>query len=59
LSSPPREVDAIARRARPTLRELDEKAIEEVTRPAIEALQALPPGECTRRLTADLLVLHR
>jgi ubiquinone/menaquinone biosynthesis C-methylase UbiE len=57
-SSPEHELDAIARRAWPTLRELDEEAIEEVTRPAIEALRALPAGECTRRMTADLLVLH-
>jgi ubiquinone/menaquinone biosynthesis C-methylase UbiE len=58
-SSPGHELDAIARRAWPTLRELDEEAVEEVTRPAIEALQALPPGECTRRMTAELLVLRR
>ena len=59
VSSPERELDAVARRVWPALRELDEEAIEEVTHPAIEALQALPPGECVRRMTADLLVLHR
>ncbi len=57
-SSPEHELDSITRRAWPTLRQLDEEAIEAVTRPAIDALQALP-GECLRRMTADLLVLRR
>jgi SAM-dependent methyltransferase len=58
VSSPGYELDAIARRAWPSLRHLDEAAIDEVTGPAIEALRALPPGSCTRRMTADLLVLQ-
>ncbi len=53
------ELDAIARRAWPALRELDEEQIEEVTRPAIEALRALPDVDTARRATAGMLVLHR
>lgn len=58
-SSPGHELEAIERRAWPTLRQLDEETVEEVTRPAVEALQALPPGPCVRRMTAELLVLRR
>ena len=58
-SSPALELDAIARRAWPALRQLDEDQIEEVTRPAIEALSALPEAECERRTTTELLVLRR
>ncbi len=58
-STPSQELDAISRRAWPALRQLDENQIEEVTRPAIEALRALPEGDYTRRMTAELLVLHR
>jgi hypothetical protein len=39
--------------------ELDEAAIDEATRPAIEALRALPDDDCIRRATADMLVLSQ
>ena len=58
-SSPSDELAAIAHRAWPALRELDETAIEEVTRPAIEALQALPDAIDLRRATAEMVVLQR
>jgi len=58
-SSPKLELAAIARRSWPQLRRLDEDQIEEVTRPAIEALSALPEAECERRTTTELLVLRR
>ncbi|HWC36920.1 MAG TPA: hypothetical protein VG476_00245 [Acidimicrobiales bacterium] len=41
------------------MRELNEDAIEEATRPAIEALQALPDEDDIRRATADMLVLSQ
>jgi ubiquinone/menaquinone biosynthesis C-methylase UbiE len=58
-SSPDDEVKAIVYRTWPTLRELDETAIEEVTRPAIEALRALPSEDEIRRATAEMVVLRR
>lgn len=57
-SSPGQELMAIAYRTWPAMRELDDVAIEEVTRPAIEALQALPPEESVRRATAEMIVLQ-
>jgi ubiquinone/menaquinone biosynthesis C-methylase UbiE len=57
--SPADELAAIARRQWPALRELDEDAIEEVTRPTVEALQALPADDVVRRATAQILVLER
>ncbi|MGO8825577.1 MAG: class I SAM-dependent methyltransferase [Acidimicrobiales bacterium] len=59
LSSPSQELDAIARRAWPALRALGAGEIEDVTRPAMEALRALPEGDYQRRMTAEMLVLHR
>jgi ubiquinone/menaquinone biosynthesis C-methylase UbiE len=59
VSSPELELDAIERRAWPALRELDEAAAADATRPAIEALQALPPGETERRGFVDVIVLER
>ena len=53
------ELAAIAHRAWPALRELDEAAIEEVTRPAIEALRAIPGDDHLRRATADMVILQR
>ena len=50
---------AIARRAWPALRELDEAVIEEVTKPAVKALKALPDTDDLRRATAELVVLQR
>jgi ubiquinone/menaquinone biosynthesis C-methylase UbiE len=58
-SSPAQELAAIFNRSWPALRELDEASIEEVTRPAIEALQAMPDSLELRRATADLVVLTR
>ena len=48
-ASPKDELAAIALRQWPALRQLDEEAIEEVTRPAVEALEAMPATEVTRR----------
>jgi len=58
-SSPSQELEAIALRQWPALRELDEAGIVEVTRPAIEALLALPPTDHLRRATAEMVVLRR
>jgi ubiquinone/menaquinone biosynthesis C-methylase UbiE len=43
----------------PAMRELDESSIEEATRPAIEALEALPAALHHRRATAHMIVLIR
>jgi ubiquinone/menaquinone biosynthesis C-methylase UbiE len=59
LSSPDQELLAIEHRQWPALRQLDEAAIEDVTRPAVEALRALPPTEMVRRATAELIVFER
>jgi SAM-dependent methyltransferase len=58
-STPLQELDAVVRRAWPALRELDEKEIEAVTRPAIEQLRALPDVEHARRVTVELVILRR
>jgi ubiquinone/menaquinone biosynthesis C-methylase UbiE len=58
VSSPEYELDAIARKSWPALRELDDAAAAEATRPAIEALRALAPGERDRRGFVDLIVLE-
>ena len=58
VSSPDQELQAITHRQWPAIRELDEDAIEEVTRPAIDALRALPATEVVRRATAELVVLR-
>ena len=57
-STPDEELQAIAYRTWPTLRELDEDAIEQVTRPAIRALQSLPAGDVIRRAIAEIVVLQ-
>jgi ubiquinone/menaquinone biosynthesis C-methylase UbiE len=59
VSTPARELASISQRVWPPLRQLDDEAIEEVTAPAIEALRALPEGDCLRTMTADLIVLRR
>ena len=58
-STPSLELDAIADRAWPALRALDEGEIEAVTRPAVAALRAMPDVEYQRRMTAEMLVLYR
>jgi hypothetical protein len=58
-SSPTEELTAIAHRTWPAMRALDEATIEEVTRPAIEALRALPATDDVRRATAEMIVLRR
>ena len=58
-STPSQELEAIAGRAWPALRALDEGEIEAVTRPAVSALRALPEVEHRRRMTAEMLVLRR
>jgi SAM-dependent methyltransferase len=58
-ASPSAELAAIAYRTWPALRELDEAAVEDVTRPAIDALEALPTTECLRRAVAEMVVLDR
>jgi SAM-dependent methyltransferase len=57
-SSPAEELSAIASRTWPALRELDEDAVEEVARPTIEALQALPGIDQIRRATAEMIVFQ-
>ena len=59
LSSPEQELNAITRRQWPAMRELDEAALEEATRPAIEALRALPATDVVRRAIAEVVVLRR
>ena len=59
MSNPAAELAAIELRRWPAMRELDESAIDEVTRPAVEALRALPHVATPRRATADVLVLRR
>ena len=58
-SKPSDELAAIARRSWPALRELGEEDIVQATRPAIEALEALPDVDSLRKATADVLVLRR
>jgi ubiquinone/menaquinone biosynthesis C-methylase UbiE len=58
-SSTPEELASITHRIWPALRELDEDTIEEVTRPAIDALQALPEQRYRRRATAEIAELVR
>ncbi|HEX4176001.1 MAG TPA: class I SAM-dependent methyltransferase [Acidimicrobiales bacterium] len=58
ISSPELELDAIERRAWPALRELDDAAAAAATRPAVEALRALPPGDTERREIVDVIVLR-
>jgi ubiquinone/menaquinone biosynthesis C-methylase UbiE len=58
ISSPELELDAIARQAWPAMRELDDAALAAATRPAIEALRALPPGDTERRGITDVIVLR-
>jgi ubiquinone/menaquinone biosynthesis C-methylase UbiE len=57
--SPSAELAAIAQRTWPSLRQLDHRTVEEVTRPAVEALRALPDAPVERRATTDLVVLQR
>jgi hypothetical protein len=59
VSSPDQELTAIQFRQWPAMRELDEDAIEEVTRPAIDALRALPAQDVIRRATVEMAVLRR
>jgi ubiquinone/menaquinone biosynthesis C-methylase UbiE len=58
-SAPAEELSAIAYRTWPAMRELDEAGIEEVTRPAIQALQALPATDYIRQATADMVVMQQ
>lgn len=53
------EIAAIGEQAWPALRDLDEPTLEAATRPALEALGALPAGEHVRRAVAELVVLER
>ena len=57
-SSPDDELAAIAKRAWPALRQLDEDAVDAVTGPAVHALRALPATDHLRRATAEMIVLH-
>jgi ubiquinone/menaquinone biosynthesis C-methylase UbiE len=57
-SSPTKDLELIENRAWPALRELDEERIEEATRPAIEALSAMPDEVRTRRGIADVIVFE-
>jgi hypothetical protein len=55
-SSPAQELEAIRLRQWPAMRELSDPDLEEVTRPAIEALEAMPASSVLRRATAELVV---
>jgi ubiquinone/menaquinone biosynthesis C-methylase UbiE len=57
--TPADELSAIEYRTWPAMHQLDEDTLEEVTRPAVEALSALPETEHLRRATADVVVLNR
>jgi SAM-dependent methyltransferase len=57
--SPSDVLAAIAHRAWPALRELDDAAVAEATGPAIAALKAMPEADYLRRATADVFVLRR
>jgi ubiquinone/menaquinone biosynthesis C-methylase UbiE len=59
VSSPGEELRAIALRAWPALRELDEASIEDVTRPVVDALRAMPQTDVVRRGTGEMAVLER
>jgi ubiquinone/menaquinone biosynthesis C-methylase UbiE len=59
VSSPDQELKAIEYRQWPAMRELDESSVEEVTRPAIEVLKALPATDVVRRATAEIVVFRR
>jgi hypothetical protein len=59
VSSPPDELAAIALRSWPAMRELDEVAIKEVTRPTIDALQDLPQTDARRRAVAEMVAFTR
>jgi hypothetical protein len=41
------------------MRELDEAAIDEVTRSAVEALRSMPDTEGLRRAVCEFAILHR
>lgn len=56
-STPDQELRAISLRTWPAMRELDEADIEEVTKPAIDALRAMPVTNVIRRVTAEMVVL--
>ncbi len=58
-SAPTDELAAIAHRSWPAMRELDEAALDEVTKPAIEALRSLPDTEGIRRAVSDFVVFER
>jgi SAM-dependent methyltransferase len=57
--TPAEALAAIAHRTWPAMRELDEAAIQEVTRPAIEALENLSATDNIRRATAEMIVLQQ
>jgi len=59
LSLAAEELKAIEYRQWPAMRELDEASIDEVTRPAVAALKALPATDVVRRGIAEMVVLRR
>jgi ubiquinone/menaquinone biosynthesis C-methylase UbiE len=59
MSSPAHELAAITARAWPALHDLDEQSFEEVTGPAVEALQSLPDRPDMRRALVDMITLQR
>lgn len=59
VSRPSEEIFAIETRSWPAMRELDEEAVDEITRPVVEALRSLPDGPSLRRATADVLVFRQ
>jgi ubiquinone/menaquinone biosynthesis C-methylase UbiE len=57
-SAPGEEIAAILKRSWPAMRELDEEALDEATKPALEALRALPDTDVVRRGISDVLVFQ-
>jgi ubiquinone/menaquinone biosynthesis C-methylase UbiE len=58
-STPSKELDAIAQRAWPAMRDLDEEDLAEALQPIIEALQGLPKNDSVRRATAEVVVFRK
>lgn len=59
VGRPSDDLTAIALRQWPAMRELDDEALADATRPAVAALSALPDVDTVRRATADMVVLEK
>jgi hypothetical protein len=58
-SRPSHELDKIARRAWPSMRDLDDEALAAASEPAVVALRALPERDYLCRVTSELVLLQR